>query len=69
MLTRNPDGVYFLQWLVRGSGVFRATFPMTHAEAAFDAGQRRVGMTVMELCAAVGAGNILINNDEVNENV
>ena len=66
-LAREPDGQYFLRWLVQGSGVFRANFPMTHAEAAFEAGQRRVGMTVLELCAAVGAGNILINN-EVNEN-
>lgn len=67
-LAREPDGQYFLRWLVQGSGVFRATFPWSHAEAAFEAGQRRVGMTVLELCAAVGAGNILINNDEVNEN-
>ena len=67
-LAREPDGQYFLRWLVQGSGVFRATFPMTHAAAAFDAGQRKVGMAILELCAAVGAGNILINNDEVNEN-
>lgn len=67
-LSRNSNGQYFLRWLVQGSGVFRAGFPMSHAEAAFDAGQRKVGMAILELCAAVGAGNILINNDEVNEN-
>ena len=58
-LANTPDGQYFLRWLVRGTGVF-------HVRAAFDAGQRAVGLSIVTLCAAVGAGNIIINNDEVN---
>lgn len=65
-LAKTPDGQYFLRWLVRGTGVFQANYPADHVRAAFDAGQRAVGLSIVTLCAAVGAGNIIINNDEVN---
>lgn len=65
-LANTPDGQYFLRWLVQGTGVFRADYPADHVRAAFDAGQRAVGLSIVTLCAAVGAGNIIINNDEVN---
>ncbi len=65
-LAKTPDGQYFLRWLVQGTGVFRADYPADHVRAAFDAGQRAVGLSIVTLCAAVGVGNIIINNDEVN---
>ena len=66
-LANTPDGQYFLRWLVQGTGVFRADYPADHVRAAFDAGQRAVGLSIVTLCAAAGAGNIIINNDEVND--
>lgn len=65
-LATTPDGQYFLRWLVRGTGVFRSDYPADHVRAAFDAGQRAVGLSIVTLCAAVGVGNIIINNDEVS---
>lgn len=64
-LARDPDGQYFLRWLVRGTGVFDVHAPVSLADASYDAGQRTVGMAVLTLCAAVGAGDILVNDEEV----
>lgn len=64
-LARDPDGQYFLRWLVRGTGVFEVRVPASLADASYDAGQRTVGLSVLTLCASVGAGDILVNDKEV----
>lgn len=67
-LLATPDGRYFLRWLILGTGVLRAVLPRDHAEAAFDAGQRGVGLSVLRLCVMRGAGDIINNaDDEVND--
>ncbi len=68
-LVESPDGRTFLRWLIHGAGVFRAVYPQSHAEAAFQEGRRTVGLSVLQLCVNVGAGDKLLNNemnDEVN---
>lgn len=68
-LAESPDGRAFLRWLIHGTGVFRAVYPQSHAEAAFQEGRRTVGLSVLQLCVNVGAGDILLNteNGEVND--
>lgn len=66
MIAKQPDGCYFLRWLVHGTGVFDSTgFPFGHAEAAFVEGKRAVGLSVLQLCAAVGVGAAILNDQEV----
>lgn len=65
-LAAEPDGQYFLRWLVQGTGVFISSFPKDHAHAAFSEGQRRVGLTVLQLCVAVGVGDIPLNKGVEN---
>lgn len=67
-LGKTPDGVYFLRWLVHGTGVLQAPFPADHARAAFQAGQRGVGLSVLQLCTAVNLAEEVLHekkNDEV----
>lgn len=68
-LAESRDGRTFLRWLIHGAGVFRAVYPQSHAEAAFQEGRRTVGLSVLQLCVNVGAGDILLNNEngEVND--
>lgn len=65
-LAESADGRFFLRWLIHGAGVFRAGYPQSHAEAAFQEGRRTVGLSVLQLCVNVGAGESLLNN-EVND--
>lgn len=62
-LADDPDGQYFLRWLVQGAGVFAAGFPSGHAQAAFTEGQRRVGLAVLQLCVAADVGTILLTKE------
>ncbi|MDE7371601.1 MAG: hypothetical protein K2N07_07665, partial [Desulfovibrio sp.] len=66
-LAESADGRFFLRWLIHGAGVFRAVYPQSHAEAAFQEGRRTVGLSVMQLCVNVGAGDILLDNEMNNE--
>lgn len=69
-LAESRDGRTFLRWLIHGAGVFRAVYPQSHAEAAFQEGRRSVGLSVVQLCVNVGAGDILLDNEingEVND--
>lgn len=65
-IAATPDGRYFLRRLVLETGVFSAGYPAGHAEAAFLEGKRIVGLTVLRYCAAVGAGDIFMSNEEHN---
>lgn len=66
-LAKSPDGREFLRFIVHGAGVFRAVYPPSHAEAAFLEGRRSVGLTVLQICVNVGAGDALLNNNEVDD--
>ena len=58
-----PDGQYLLCWLVNQRGVFDAPYPQGHAEAAFLAGKRQIGLCLAELLARIGAQGILFSTE------
>lgn len=64
-LAKSPDGQYFLRWLMGISGALQASFPPDHAQAAFGAGKRVIGLSVLSLCAAAQETSFLFN-EEVN---
>lgn len=66
-LGKTPDGIYFLRWLVHGTGVLQAPFPADYARAAFQAGQRGVGLSVLQLCTAVNLAGEVLHEKEKDE--
>ena len=66
-LGKSPDGIYFLRWLIHGTGVLKAGFPADHARAAFTEGQRSVGLPVLQLCTAANLSDVVLHEKEKNE--
>lgn len=64
-LAKNPDGQYFLCWLMRITGAFQAKYPQDHAQAAFEEGKRVIGLSVLSLCAKAEETSFLFK-EEVN---
>lgn len=57
------DGQYLLRWLVNQCGVFEAVYPQGHAEAAFRAGKRQIGLCLLDLLVRTGAQGILFSTE------
>lgn len=66
-LGKTADGIYFLRWLVHGTGVLQSPFPADYARAAFQAGQRGVGLSVLQLCTAVNLAGKVLHEKEKDE--
>ena len=66
-LGKTPDGLYFLRWLIHGTGTLKVGFPVDHARAAFTEGQRSVGLSILQLCTAVNLSDIVLHEQEKNE--
>ena len=48
-LLKNPEGRFFLRWLIEASGTFKAKYPESHAQAAFQEGSRAIGCALFAL--------------------
>lgn len=65
-LLKNPDGRYFLRWIVEKTGTLEAGFPLDHAKAAFSEGQRSVGCAIFALVVERGGADKILAEDVNN---
>lgn len=58
-LMQNPDGEYFLLWLLDEAGVFESRYHTDIHAAQWDEGRRELGLKVFSLCQSAGTAHKL----------
>ena len=63
LLMGNPDGVYFLRWLIGESGALAVRYPADYRDAAFREGKRVIGAAVFAKVVACGGAGKFFEED------